>query len=437
MNDAEGRAQKRHMELVQPHREGTIDRKAHGDSRPMESGLAKVIAGKLITEAQLNDKLDKLNIPGPNDPMPEQAIIRDHAFRYISELLQWFGKPQWSLRPRTFCILRMLGCINAMDAFVAEKRTDVFLPYNERNLPNAIKGYDLRSKFLQLQKLVTSPHHGDLEKEGSAHINFHHSADDYFYHINRLGMGGFGVVDYVRGTLSLDEYARKRIPRGPSALKDGEVLKQFENELIALKALRHRHLVKLISSYTDLDYVGLIMTPVADEDLEVFLNRKLNTDKDLNVRKELLMTFYGCLTSALVYLHSKSVRHKDIKPRNVLVKDTNVLFSDFGTAKISGEDGRSTTAGSVAVWTPKYCAPEVADLDVSGIQLQYFFVLMKYYSFEEGQVIYGRLVAFSLTWLRFLVVIQWKKWKHSTRRMARNLEPFQEMEKQLKCGSKS
>src|SRR5215469_3399780 len=220
-DDGEGRAQRRRVELLQSSREGALDRKTQCDTRPGEAGLAKIIAGKWITEAQLNTQLDNLNIPGPDDPMPEQAIIRDQAFRYISELLQKFGQFEWSLRPRTFCILRMLGCVKAMSAFVAEKRTDFFLPYNERNLPNAIKGQELRSKFLKLQKLVTAPRHNELEKEGSAHINFHHLADDYFWYIKPLGIGRFGVVDDVCGTLGLSRYARKRIQRGASALKDG------------------------------------------------------------------------------------------------------------------------------------------------------------------------------------------------------------------------
>src|SRR5579871_5461885 len=136
-DNVEGQAKRRHLELLQSKGEGALDPKAQFDPRAIGSGLAKIIAGKRITEAQLNAQLDKLNIPGPNDPMPEQAIIRDQAFRYVSELLQRFGQPEWSLRPRTFCILRMLGCVQEMSAFVAGKRTDFFLPYNERNLPDA------------------------------------------------------------------------------------------------------------------------------------------------------------------------------------------------------------------------------------------------------------------------------------------------------------
>ncbi|OCK80990.1 kinase-like protein, partial [Lepidopterella palustris CBS 459.81] len=299
--------------------------------------------------------------------MDTKAIIRDNVFPHISELLKRFGQVEWSLRPRTFCILRMLGCVDAMNAFIAEKRTDFFLPYNEKNLPHAIKGADMRAKFLRFQKLVLSPHHlNELEQEDSAHLHFHNSADDYFSYIKDLGLGKFGVVDHVHGTISLRQYARKRIHRGASALKDCEMLDQFEHELIALKALTHRHLVKLVSSYTDPFFVGLIMTPVADEDLHVFLKRTLNGETERSLRKQRLRIFFGCLSSALDYLHANKIRHKDIKSRNVLVKGSKVLLTDFGTAMVCNDNGQSTSVGPVTVWTPKYSAPEVATLQHRG-----------------------------------------------------------------------
>ena len=35
---------------------------------------------------------------------------------------------------------------------------------------------------------------------------------------------------------------------------------------------------------------------------------------------------------ALSYVHSMSIRHKDIKPANILSEDENVIFTDFGIA---------------------------------------------------------------------------------------------------------
>lgn len=142
-------------------------------------------------------------------------------------------------------------------------------------------------------------------------------------------------------------------------MADRQRLTAFENDLKALKRLSHRHIVKLVGSYTDLSCVGLIMMPVADADLEGYLASTENQ----YARKQCLRAFFGCLTTALGYLHRNKMCHEDIKPRNVLVKGAKVLLTDFGTARIWEDDGRSTT-NSVAARTPKYCAPEVGDSKV-------------------------------------------------------------------------
>jgi serine/threonine protein kinase len=57
-------------------------------------------------------------------------------------------------------------------------------------------------------------------------------------------------------------------------------------------------------------YVRIIMAPVADCNLKAILNTHvLSQETYSRVR-----TFYGCLASALRYLHENQFRHKDIKP---------------------------------------------------------------------------------------------------------------------------
>jgi serine/threonine protein kinase len=62
-------------------------------------------------------------------------------------------------------------------------------------------------------------------------------------------------------------------------------------------------------------------------------------------------------------LHKQNIRHKDIKPSNILVHGGNILFTDFGLALDFADKTGSTTTGRVNGMTLRYCAPEVADYE--------------------------------------------------------------------------
>ena len=98
------------------------------------------------------------------------------------------------------------------------------------------------------------------------------------------------------------------------------------------------------------------MEPVADMDLKDFLRRTPFPEDDLDV----LRTYFGCLCSAMTYLHQKNCRHKDIKPANILVKDYQVYITDFGLALDWTELSGETTTGAPKIYTHAYAAPEVA-----------------------------------------------------------------------------
>ena len=98
------------------------------------------------------------------------------------------------------------------------------------------------------------------------------------------------------------------------------------------------------------------MSPVADCNLMKFYLRVPEDDRLLPV----LRRFYGCLATALQYLHGSKIRHKDIKPENILVKGESVYLTDFGIALdfeylLSG----TTTEDNGKSWI--YCAPEMTN----------------------------------------------------------------------------
>lgn len=60
------------------------------------------------------------------------------------------------------------------------------------------------------------------------------------------------------------------------------------------------------------------------------------------------------------YLHDNKIRHKDLKPVNILLHYDNTLYiTDFGISKDSKDADDSVTSGP-EVGTLKYCAPEIS-----------------------------------------------------------------------------
>lgn len=354
---------------------------------------------KVIPESLFRKILEKCGLPSPNDPLAEKRVLRDAIFPAISQALNDRGQEKWSLSPRTFSILWILNIPNVMDSFVAEGRTDRYLPYHEANLPNCIPG-GLRSRFMKLQSLVRY-HLADVREleESGKHVHLPRNADAYFFSMEDLGSGRFAKVDKVRSYRTADIYARKQIRRGESVLEDHTQLKAFENELKSLKEVSHRHAVKLVGSYTDPHHLALIMSPIADVDLKRHLQR---CEKSLDNRKFILRHFFGCLTTALAYIHSKNIRHKDIKPENILVKGDTVYLADFGTSKVC-LDGHLTTNGEPKEGTPRYWAPEAGYHAVSR-ESQFRYVILtqadKVYRIGTAQVTFGLLAVSFWKWRR-------------------------------------
>ncbi|OCL04164.1 kinase-like protein [Glonium stellatum] len=196
-----------------------------------------------------------------------------------------------------------------------------------------------------------------------------------------LGSGGDGEV--VETTCKGIKLAWKRkvlqYKRRHEALKEMNILKK----------LRHHHIVTLVGTYTYRQFLGLLMWPVAQCDLATVLEYmdmrgqgKSEPNEDgvvlnkLGIEPEKLRDIvgdqdrgiwasFGCLTNAMAYLHENKIRHKDVKPSNILLSDGGIWLTDFGNARDFSAELVSTTEGG-ARGTVKYCAPEVASYQENG-----------------------------------------------------------------------
>jgi serine/threonine protein kinase len=67
---------------------------------------------------------------------------------------------------------------------------------------------------------------------------------------------------------------------------------------------------------------------------------------------------FGCLLQGLQYMHQRRIRHKDIKPSNILIHHGQVIYTDFGLSFDSSMFENSTT-NEITAMTRRYASPEL------------------------------------------------------------------------------
>ncbi|VUC22950.1 unnamed protein product [Clonostachys rosea] len=171
-----------------------------------------------------------------------------------------------------------------------------------------------------------------------------------------LGEGGAGIVVEVQA-VGGTSYALKRFSRKAEYIEAKNQLRSIKEEIEILKKIDHTHCIKFMGSYGDVKDIGVVMHPIADCNMDTFLNNFNHRDPN---NRMILANFFGCLANALMYLHYEvDIRHKDIKPQNILVKGDKVILTDFGMSLDWSDQGHTTTREEERR-SPVYCAPEAA-----------------------------------------------------------------------------
>ncbi|KAJ8767335.1 hypothetical protein K2173_017379 [Erythroxylum novogranatense] len=184
-------------------------------------------------------------------------------------------------------------------------------------------------------------------------ISYHElvRATDSFSDANLLGVGSFGSV--YRGTLSDGKVVAIKVLN----LQLEGAFKSFDAECKVLRNVRHRNLVKVISSCSNPDLRALILQYMPNGSLEKWLyshNYFLNLTNRVNILVDVAV--------ALEYLHHgqpEAVVHCDLKPSNILLDQEMVAHvGDFGISKMLAQDKPTTltaTLGTLGYMAPVGC----------------------------------------------------------------------------------
>jgi serine/threonine protein kinase len=191
------------------------------------------------------------------------------------------------------------------------------------------------------------------------HFDFTPTEELPFKSLKILGHGGQADVDEVEYISLGRTCVRKRWRISETPHAQGRIRNRFFNEVAILKKLYGEcHFITLLATYCQGTELGLLHLPLGQCDLNVLLCKPTQERRGL-ISDDDLERGFGCLSAALQYMHQKRIRHKDIKPGNILVHGASLVFIDFGISRDFSELSASLTGG-LAEGTHPYYDPEVA-----------------------------------------------------------------------------
>jgi eukaryotic-like serine/threonine-protein kinase len=167
--------------------------------------------------------------------------------------------------------------------------------------------------------------------------------------LEEIGEGGMGKV-YKGVDTMLDREVAIKVLR-PELVSQAHLVDRFRSEAITLAKLNHPNIAMLYAFFQQDQHFFMVMEYVRGETLDKRIRRT-----GLLAYDQALKVFLHTL-EAIGYAHSMNIVHRDIKPNNVMITESEeVKVMDFGIARVVGSE-RMTREGSM-IGTPEYMAPE-------------------------------------------------------------------------------
>ncbi len=168
--------------------------------------------------------------------------------------------------------------------------------------------------------------------------------------VSMIAEGGMGTVWKGRCRDTERIVAIKIVP--PAAAKNATLLKRFEREFAAARALDHPHIVKAIEFDARGPSPFLVMEFVDGESVGQRIERDGLIAEDEAVR------IVAQVSQGLHRAHKQGLIHRDVKPDNILLTtEGNAKLTDLGLVKDAGDDYNLTRTGR-GLGTPYFMAPE-------------------------------------------------------------------------------
>lgn len=195
----------------------------------------------------------------------------------------------------------------------------------------------------------------------------------------------YSIVDEMKEKMCFSEaFAVKLIVKDSSEEKE-----ETNTEVKAMTDLRHPHVAILLGTFSTRNRLGILIYPAGCCDLGDLMTciskdmrsenwnpkepEKWDDGRNVVIHREyswpfrealkdklyLVESYFLCLCRAVHYLHERRIRHKDIKPANIIIDYSgNVILMDFGISTKFEPTASPVTVNPLTPSTSRYMPPE-------------------------------------------------------------------------------
>jgi serine/threonine protein kinase len=221
----------------------------------------------------------------------------------------------------------------------------------------------------------------------------------------RLGAGTFGTVFECSKKIEADRsvYAVKMMEHQSSwwgrlsSNRDSQ-WQMFAQEFKMMKEVSHPNLIRMVGVFIDDYFVYFVMDKYESNLINAVLPYlKKGGSKGLSV--PVLAEIMSQMLGSIVYLHERSIVHRDVKADNYLVdgntfrqRDFKVVLTDLSTARYL-EEGvfLKDTVGTKEYWAPELVARSYAhQVDVFAIGVIYWCMMTSKFPFASVQELFTK-----------------------------------------------
>eukprot|EP00826_Nyctotherus_ovalis_P048249 TRINITY_DN5659_c0_g1_i11.p1 TRINITY_DN5659_c0_g1~~TRINITY_DN5659_c0_g1_i11.p1 ORF type:complete len:512 (-),score=140.90 TRINITY_DN5659_c0_g1_i11:1507-3042(-) len=197
-----------------------------------------------------------------------------------------------------------------------------------------------------------------------------------------LGKGKFGLVREATHKQTGEKVAVKIIKKKKLSI---EKLALAKREIEIMKVCQHSNIISLLDTFENSDYIYIVLELLRGGDLYEYLEKR-----EFKISEARARNITHSLATALFYLHSYGIVHRDIKLENIMMtEDTDqaeAKLVDFGLSKMIGpSESCKEPFGTIGYAAPEILKNEPYDkaIDIWSLGTVLYIMLTSQMPFDE------------------------------------------------------